>query len=106
MVKLYAQPGYIVRVTMMDQEFDKVEEACNTVEINTTAAREHVGDIKRYIRTIKERGRAIVLDLPYKNTPSSDHYTPNILRRTMAQQRPSCNRSIRQVLPLGNHLWS
>ena len=24
-VKLYEQPGYIVRVIMMDQEFDKVE---------------------------------------------------------------------------------
>jgi hypothetical protein len=68
-VKLYAQPGYNVCVIMMDQEFDKVEEVCNTVEINTTAAREHVGEIKRYIHTIKDRGRAIVSDLPYKILP-------------------------------------
>ena len=45
-VKLYAQPVYIVRVIMMDQEFDKVEDACDTVEMNTTAAREHVGKIE------------------------------------------------------------
>jgi hypothetical protein len=52
-VKLYARTGFIVKVIMMDQEFDKVEDACNMVEINTTAAREHVGEIERFIRTIK-----------------------------------------------------
>jgi hypothetical protein len=46
MIKLYAQPGYIVCVIMMDQEFNKVKDACDTVEINTTAAREHVSKIK------------------------------------------------------------
>jgi len=44
-VKLYTRTGFIVKVIMMDQEFDKVEDACNMVEINTTAAREHVGEI-------------------------------------------------------------
>jgi hypothetical protein len=65
-VKLYACiTGFIVRVIMMDQEFDKVEEACDMVEINTTAARKHVGEIERFIRTIKERSRALMSDLPY-----------------------------------------
>ena len=63
-VKLYAQPNYIICVVMMDQKFDKVEDTCNTVKINTTAAREHVREIKQYIRTIKEQGHAIVSDLP------------------------------------------
>ena len=45
---------------MMDQEFDKVKDACNLVEINTTAARKHVDKIKKYIRLIKERSRALV----------------------------------------------
>ena len=68
-VKLYAQPSYIVQVIMMDQEFNKVEDACNTVEMNTTAARKHIGRIKQYICTIKERSRAIVSDLPYTILP-------------------------------------
>ncbi len=68
-VKLYAHTGFIVRVIMMDQEFDKVEEACDMVEINTTAAREHVGEIKRFIRTIKERSCTLVSDLPYNILP-------------------------------------
>ena len=38
----------------MDQEFDKVEDEVGSVEINTTAAREHVGKIERMIIVIKE----------------------------------------------------
>ncbi len=53
----------------MDQEFDKVKEACHMVEINTTAAREHLGEIERFIRTIKERSCALVSDLPYNILP-------------------------------------
>ncbi len=54
---------------MMDQEFDKVEDACDMVEINTTVERKHVGKIKRFIRTIKEPSRALVSDLPYTPLP-------------------------------------
>ena len=54
---------------MMDQEFDKVKDACKMVEINTTAARKHVSKIEHFIRTIKERSRALVLDLPYMPLP-------------------------------------
>ncbi len=68
-VRLYTRTGFIVRIIMMDQEFDKVEDACNMVEINTTAACKHVGKIKHFIRTIKEPSRALVLDLPYMPLP-------------------------------------
>ena len=68
-VKLYACTGFIVRVIMMDQEFDKVEEACDMVEINTTAARKHVGEIERFICTIKEHSHALMSDLPYNILP-------------------------------------
>jgi hypothetical protein len=68
-VRLYARAGFIVCVIMMDQEFNKVEDACNMVEINTTAAREHVGKIKCFIRTIKECSRALMSDLPCMPLP-------------------------------------
>jgi hypothetical protein len=68
-VRLYARTGFIVCVIMMDQEFYKVEGAWDMVEINTTAAREHVGKIERFIRTIKECSRALVLDLPFMPLP-------------------------------------
>ena len=35
------------------------------VEVNTTAAREHVPDIEGQIRTIKERVRSLTLDFPF-----------------------------------------
>ena len=53
----------------MDQEFDKVKDASKMVEINTTAERKHVGKIEHYICLIKERSRALVLDLPYTKLP-------------------------------------
>ncbi len=68
-VRLYACTGFIVCIIMMDQEFDKVEDTCEMVEINTTAAREHVGKIERLIRRIKEHSRALMSDLPYTMIP-------------------------------------
>jgi hypothetical protein len=38
--------------------------------LNTTAASERVPEIERQIRVIKERARAIVSTLPFKNLPS------------------------------------
>jgi hypothetical protein len=68
-VKLYASTGFIVRLVMMDQKFDKVDNIVNMVKINTTVAREHIGEIECNIRVIKERSHAIVSDLPYKILP-------------------------------------
>ena len=44
-VRIYVRGGFIVNVFFMDQEFDKVESEVELVQINTTAAREHVGGI-------------------------------------------------------------
>ncbi len=54
---------------MMYQEFDKVKDTNEMVEINTTAARKHVSKIKRYICTAKECSRALMLDLPFTVLP-------------------------------------
>ena len=47
----------------MDMEFEKVKSEMDSVEINTTAAREHVGEIERGIRTLKERCRCVLAGL-------------------------------------------
>jgi hypothetical protein len=52
----------------MDMEFEKLKAEMESVIVNTTAAREHVGDIERYIRVIKERGRSVSSQLPYKTS--------------------------------------
>jgi hypothetical protein len=68
-VWLYARTSFIVKVVMMDQEFDKIEDEIYMVEINTTAARKHVGKIKHFIQRIKECSWALVSDLPYSILP-------------------------------------
>jgi hypothetical protein len=45
-VRLYPCTGFVMRVIMMDQEFNKVKDTNEMVEINTTAAHEHIGKIK------------------------------------------------------------
>ena len=46
-----------MRVILMDMEFEKVWDHFPLAEMNTTAAQEHVGEIERHIRTVKERAR-------------------------------------------------
>jgi hypothetical protein len=53
----------------MDNEFNKVTDHAPNVILNTPAASEHVGDIERRIRVIKERCRGILCTLPCTHFP-------------------------------------
>mgnify|MGYP000854466914 CR=1 FL=1 len=64
-VRLYTLGGFIVKVILMDEEFDKLENIIGLVEVNTSAAREHVGEIEHMIHVIKERAWGISATLPY-----------------------------------------
>ena len=64
---LYSRGGMIVQTILMDMEFDKTKsELMDKVVVNTTAAREHVAEVERAIRTLKERARAATSVLPFK----------------------------------------
>ena len=65
-VRLYRRGGYLIRMALMDMEFEPLQDKSEDVVINTTAAREHVSDIERAIREIKERARCVISELPYK----------------------------------------
>ena len=67
---LYARGGFFVNLIMMDGEFATLELSFDLVEINTTAAHEHVGKIERSVRTIKERGWSILTVLPCTTLPN------------------------------------
>ena len=62
-VKVYARGGFIVRLVMMDMEFEKNKDDFDRVEVNTTAAREYVGEIERGIWLVKEQSRCVISDL-------------------------------------------
>ena len=42
---IYGRGGFIVCIILMDMEFEKLTDKIDNLEINTTAAREHVGEI-------------------------------------------------------------
>jgi hypothetical protein len=52
---VYGWARFRVRSILMDGEFEKVKGLMPTVEYNTTAAKEHVSKVERFIRTVKER---------------------------------------------------
>ncbi len=54
---------------MMDVEFEKLRTLLPHVALNTTAVGEHVREIERKIRVIKERARGTFNTLPYKKLP-------------------------------------
>ncbi len=55
-----------MQTALMDMEFEKLRDKLSNEILNTTAAREHVGEIERKIRVVKERARSTISILPYK----------------------------------------
>ena len=51
----------------MDMEFEPLVDLSTDANINCTAARKHVGDIERFIRTVRERMRSTASELPYSD---------------------------------------
>ena len=63
-IKLYKCAGFVVQTCLMDNEFEPLKaKLSDTCVINTTAKNEHVGEIERYIRTIKGKSRCINVEL-------------------------------------------
>ena len=52
----------------MDGAFAGLHDVCNQLQVtlNTTSRDEHVGDVERYIPTVKERMRGISNTIPFK----------------------------------------
>jgi hypothetical protein len=67
--RIYGKAGFIVQTTLMDMEFKKLRDKLPNVILNTTAAQEHVGEIKGKIQVVKERARSMISILPYKLLP-------------------------------------
>ena len=71
-VKLvYGRGGFRIRTVLADGEFEHLRDICLelNVYLNTTSANEHVPEIERQIRIIKERARAIWTMSPFEWWP-------------------------------------
>jgi hypothetical protein len=68
-LQVYRKAGFNVRTILMDGEFEILKNILPTVECNTTAAKEHVSEAARSIRTVKERTWGLIGTLPFDNIP-------------------------------------
>jgi hypothetical protein len=70
-VKLYKSRGFKVDVFLGDGEFEPLRESIHELggQLNVTSNDEHVGDVERYIRTVKEQARASFHSTPFKKLP-------------------------------------
>jgi hypothetical protein len=66
---VYGRAGFRVRTILMDGKFEKLKPLMPSVECNTTAAKEHVSEAERTIRTLKEQVRGLLNTLPFENLP-------------------------------------
>ena len=64
--------GFEVKRLFTDRQFEplRVPLASIGIELNTTSANEHVPEVERHIRTIKEHLRATLHRTPYKRFPT------------------------------------
>ena len=72
-IKLYAnaRAGFVCQTALMDGEFEKVrDELLDKIVVNICSKNEHVPDIERKIRHVKERCRCIKADQPVKVLPN------------------------------------
>ena len=69
--RIYSRGGFSIGTIFMDQEFDKVVEKIPEIKVNAAAAREHVKEIKRGIRFIKEQCRGTQAIMKFKHLPKS-----------------------------------
>eukprot|EP00956_Cyclotella_meneghiniana_P042120 scaffold248363_cov77-Cyclotella_meneghiniana.AAC.3 len=67
-VNLYKRAGFICQAALMDNEFEPLKtHLLDTIDINTTAKNEHVGEIERKIRHVKDHARCVRASLPFKH---------------------------------------
>ena len=67
---IYARGGFVVNLAVIDNKFDAVKKHVPFLAVNTTAAREHVGEIECKIRTVKERVRCTTGEFPFEFIPT------------------------------------
>jgi len=69
----YLQRNFRITVVHKDGEFEPVKPLIENIpggpDVNLTSANEHVHDIERRIRVVKERTRAVRHSLPYRKIP-------------------------------------
>jgi hypothetical protein len=71
-LKLYSSRGFNVRFLLMDGQFESIRKDLGEINViaNITARDEHVPEVERVIRTLKERMRSTLTVMPFKRIPN------------------------------------
>jgi hypothetical protein len=68
-INFYKARGFTITRVEADQEFSCIENELLPTPLNVADADDHVAEVERSIRTIKERTRCLVQGLPFKRIP-------------------------------------
>ncbi len=66
---VYSCGDFCMGTILMDNEFEKLGDLVPDIAVNTTAAKEHMPEVKRCVWLIKEQGWGILNTLPFKRMP-------------------------------------
>lgn len=68
---LYKLRGFDVKFCKADEEFEAIRDILRElkIDLNTAAQNEHIAEIERYNRVVKERARGAVNTLPFRSLP-------------------------------------
>ena len=70
----YKVKGFIVKYVFSDKELKPMKEAIQdegNADLNLSAPNEHVPEVERNIKKIKERVRCLINDMPYDKLPKN-----------------------------------
>ena len=68
---VYTNRGFTNTNINFDHDFAFIRHDISLILLNVTAPDDHVGEVERAIRTIKERVRAALHGMPYRRIPNS-----------------------------------
>jgi hypothetical protein len=68
-IQLYRRRGFRVTTLLADPEFEALQPSFGDVSFNLCAQDEHVPEIERFIRTVKDRTRSCYNSLPFEYIP-------------------------------------
>ena len=71
MIQAYQTCSFRIQAILADGQFKHIQQIIEQkgIMLNICAANEHVPEIERYIRTVKERVRSIATTLPFVRYP-------------------------------------
>jgi len=70
-IQAYQTRGFKIQAKLADRQFQHIQQIIEQkgIRLNICVANEHVPEIERYIRTVKERVRSIAKILPFDRYP-------------------------------------